>query len=183
MRAQVLPERYGGAARLVPVEEAVAAARAAAAGAECGERGEAEGAPAEADEGRLAAAKAALRRWASAGWSAVQRPLRVRSRPVGPRPHRGRAALHWLVCFFDIRLYSRCVWHVSGTCLLHCGHALIFGMQALLWPPCRAWQASGLTRAGIRGPSVTTDGWFDNTHPGPYGDACRRLRARGRCRR
>ena len=81
MRAQVLPERYGGAARLVPVDEAVAAARAAAAGAECGERGEPEGAPAAANEGRLAAAKAALRRWASAGWGAAQRPLRVRSRP------------------------------------------------------------------------------------------------------
>ena len=84
--SQVLPERYGGAARLIPVDEAVAAARAAAAGAGRGSEDDAgssgDGASAAAHEGRLAAAKAALRRWTSAGWGAAQRPLRVRARPM-----------------------------------------------------------------------------------------------------
>ncbi|KAK9839865.1 hypothetical protein WJX81_007319 [Elliptochloris bilobata] len=85
--ASVLPVCYGGAARLVPVEKAVAAARTAAAGAGSGGSGGGESddeAHGGTHEGRLAAAKAALRRWAAAGWGAAQRPLRAAagSRPV-----------------------------------------------------------------------------------------------------
>jgi len=68
----------------VPVEDAVAALRAAASGG----RPEASGTDSAGDgcaeagggrRGRAAAAAGALRRWASAGWGAAKRPLRVRA--------------------------------------------------------------------------------------------------------
>ena len=91
---QVLPRRYGGAAALVPVEDAVAALRAAAAagGSETGGRDGAADGCAEAGggrRGRAAAAAGALRRWASAGWGAARRPLRVRVCARGGRQGRG----------------------------------------------------------------------------------------------